>query len=149
MKVESNVRPEKQFEIENIVGDTCDVVFYDNIEEYEIETEGTIKTNYRYDLYRIVGIHYREDLETELNNDPIKLQAWKEKAVKIEYDALADEVRAKRDKLLSDSDWTQMIDTSLSKEMKDKYARYRQALRDIPQQETFPYDVTWPTVEEA
>lgn len=49
-------------------------------------------------------------------------------------------IRNKRDKLLSETDWTALSDTTMSAEM----AAYRQALRDITDQEGFPYQVDWP-----
>lgn len=54
----------------------------------------------------------------------------------------ATEVRSKRDKLLSASDWTQVADAPVDQ---TAWATYRQALRDIPEQVGFPADVTWPT----
>jgi len=43
------------------------------------------------------------------------------------------EFRAKRDRLLQASDWTQMPDCQLSNTKKAEWATYRQALRDLPQ----------------
>lgn len=57
---------------------------------------------------------------------------------------LAVEVRAQRDALLSACDWTQMPDSPLSEEEKAAYQTYRQALRDVPQQEGFPETISWP-----
>lgn len=59
-------------------------------------------------------------------------------------ETLAAEVRSTRDGLLRDSDWTQMLDSPLSEESKTAWQTYRQALRDVPQQEGFPENVTWP-----
>jgi len=53
-------------------------------------------------------------------------------------------IRAKRDVLLKECDWTQLTDVSV--EIKTKWAPYRQALRDVPQQSGFPHNVVWPTV---
>jgi hypothetical protein len=47
----------------------------------------------------------------------------------------AAQVRAQRDRLLSDSDWTQVADAPVDKEA---WATYRQALRDLPNQAGFP-----------
>lgn len=51
-----------------------------------------------------------------------------------ELDALAMQtVRAVRDKLLLESDWTQMAtDAQLSDSKKEEWATYRQSLRDLP-----------------
>lgn len=55
-----------------------------------------------------------------------------------------EEAREKRDRLLAQTDWTQMPDSPLSKELRKAYKVYRQALRDIPSQEGFPANITWP-----
>ena len=51
-------------------------------------------------------------------------------------------MRELRNKKLSESDWTQLADSTVDK---STWATYRQALRDIPTQSGFPYDITWPT----
>ena len=55
-----------------------------------------------------------------------------------------EEYRKQRNELLKETDWTQMRDTPLTEEKISLYASYRQSLRDVPQQLTFPYSVTWP-----
>lgn len=55
------------------------------------------------------------------------------------------EVRAERNRLLSECDWTQLADVVLTDEAKAAWAAYRQALRDITVQEGFPDSVTYPT----
>ena len=52
-------------------------------------------------------------------------------------------IRLMRDDLLSNSDWTQLPDVPAA--LKDKWKVYRQALRDITTQKTFPESVVWPT----
>ena len=49
----------------------------------------------------------------------------------------------KRNRLLAESDWTQMPDVAFS--TKDQWAAYRQALRDLTAQPGFPDELTWPT----
>lgn len=51
-------------------------------------------------------------------------------------------VRAQRDALLAQTDWTQAAD--IPQATKDRWAPYRQDLRDIPQQVGFPFNVVWP-----
>jgi len=54
--------------------------------------------------------------------------------------------RINRNKMLSDSDWTQMVDSPLSDSKKTEWQTYRQALRDMPSQEGFdPTNPTYPT----
>jgi len=56
-----------------------------------------------------------------------------------------DESRNKRNQLLTATDWTQIADAPVDKAA---WATYRQALRDIPQQEGFPDNIIWPTQPE-
>ena len=57
--------------------------------------------------------------------------------------ALERSIRARRDQLLASTDWTQAVDVPA--DTKQKYAEYRQLLRDVPQQPGFPETVVWPT----
>lgn len=52
-----------------------------------------------------------------------------------------DEVRKERNKLLSETDWTQIADAPVDKAV---WAVYRQTLRDVPTQEGFPHNIDWP-----
>jgi hypothetical protein len=56
--------------------------------------------------------------------------------------AAADVVRAERNRLLDESDWTQLEDAIVDKQA---WVDYRQALRDVPQQAGFPWTINWPT----
>jgi hypothetical protein len=58
-----------------------------------------------------------------------------------DYQAKASAVRAQRNRLLSECDWTQLADAQVDK---DVWATYRQALRDVPSQPGFPDNVVWP-----
>ena len=58
----------------------------------------------------------------------------------------AEEVREQRDALLKDSDWTQVSDAPVADAQ--AWKDYRQALRDVPEQEGFPTDINWPTKPE-
>ena len=60
--------------------------------------------------------------------------------------ALAQEARQHRNSLLATSDWSQAFDVPQA--IRDSYAAYRQALRDVPQQPGFPENITWPTKPE-
>lgn len=48
--------------------------------------------------------------------------------------AIIEEIRQQRTRLLQESDWTRLDDTNLSPEQKEAWAFYRQALRNLPQQ---------------
>lgn len=51
-------------------------------------------------------------------------------------------VRQERNQKLLDSDWTQGKD--ISSEISNVWAFYRTALRDVSQQQGFPWEVVWP-----
>lgn len=53
------------------------------------------------------------------------------------------QVLTRRSVALVSSDWTQIGDVPLNN--KEAWATYRQALRDIPEQEGYPFNVVWPT----
>ena len=63
-----------------------------------------------------------------------------------EYKARIDSERATvirndRSKLLTECDWTQIEDSKVDKAA---WATYRQALRDVPSQSGFPWNIVWP-----
>ena len=55
----------------------------------------------------------------------------------------AKSIREDRNKRLSECDWTQLSDSKVDK---DAWATYRQALRDLPKSEGFPWNINWPVV---
>ena len=55
-------------------------------------------------------------------------------------------VREHRNYLIAQTDWTQAADVPQA--IKDKWAAYRQALRDVPQQAGFPDNIQWPSKPE-
>ena len=63
-----------------------------------------------------------------------------------EADSQAHRVRVNRTLRLQASDWTQGKD--IANEVSTAWATYRQALRDVPSQEGFPWNVTWPETPE-
>lgn len=61
--------------------------------------------------------------------------------VSADFEADCERKRTKRNTLLAETDWWSCSDRTMSQAEID----YRQALRDIPQQEGFPMEITWPT----
>jgi hypothetical protein len=59
---------------------------------------------------------------------------------------VAETNRTTRDKLLADTDWTQMNDSPLTNEAKTAWATYRQELRDLTDSDAWPNlaDEDWP-----
>ena len=73
-------------------------------------------------------------------NDEIEILEYKQDA-----DAIAAEIKVKRDRLLSETDWTQLGDVGFPLKILEDWQDYRQALRDITKQDGFPFEITWPT----
>lgn len=71
--------------------------------------------------------------------DGVWVQDWQIGAPSSEDKAA--NIRSKRNKLLAETDWWAVQDRTMSQAEVD----YRQALRDITAQESFPDGVDWPT----
>jgi len=78
--------------------------------------------------------------------DVLELARLQELAVAELLEGRKQSARFERNRLLSVCDWTQAADVPQA--TKDKWAPYRQALRDIPQQPGFPDNIQWPTKPE-
>ena len=79
---------------------------------------------------------------TEINPalvDGVWTQQWQ--SSQVSQSKAEENVRRRRTQLLGETDYLALSDHTLSTEM----TTYRQALRDIPSQEGFPFNVTWPT----
>lgn len=63
-------------------------------------------------------------------------------ALRPSTEKLMADIRTMRNKLLSESDWTQVLDAPVDQVL---WATYRQELRDVTQQTGFPEGVVWPT----
>ena len=61
----------------------------------------------------------------------------------------AKEARAKRDRLLTESDWVTIRATERGDPVPTEWQTYRQALRDIPDQTGFPEEIDWPQEPES
>jgi hypothetical protein len=61
----------------------------------------------------------------------ITTEEFKTRYDEVEKDYSINRLRVERDILLTESDWTQVLDVSLSN--MDEWKAYRQALRDLPQ----------------
>ncbi len=82
----------------------------------------------------------------EQNSDGDWVKAWAEQDMTDEQKAAYDQQKAEserrtRDGLLASTDHLALVDATLT----DAMRTYRQALRDVPQQEGFPNTITWPT----
>lgn len=101
------------------------------INEETKQCEVGIGTNTAF--YESIGM---TDMEVEQGYDG----AWYVKgyAPSKPMDALAQEKRAERDNLLAQTDKYMLSDFPITDEKREQYKAYRQYLRDLPEQESFP-----------
>jgi len=138
-------------------GNECLVLLTENIQEKILPgDEGESETEYCFDRYTIT-VPYRDNLEQDVAAEPEK---WLSIAKEKEIEELSAQIRKKRNELLAESDNAFCIDrichdisdistTTFTEKLRElsesPITKYRQALRDIPEQEGFPYNVIWPT----
>jgi hypothetical protein len=107
-------------------------------------TGGTVYQYSQFDgIEQIDGKWYTKYVLGPIFTDnEIQTAAEQEAAYKAIRDAAqGDNIRSTRNQMLSESDWTQLEDSPVDKAA---WATYRQALRDVPAQEGFPWTVQWP-----
>lgn len=78
------------------------------------------------------------------HNGELNIAEFPENEEDHEYSHKKSEIIQRRNILLSESDYLMMIDYPISDEKKQEIKAYRQALRDIPQQDGFPENIVWP-----
>ncbi len=147
-------RPD-EIEVVPAGGGNAVVFFRENIEEVPVEDGVAFSADvYELDVIPANGLIDR----ITANKD-----AWLAKAKELDYEKAAAAVREQRNNLLNASDKDLCLDrlnletpsgTTFAswKPFLEKFAEaangeiadYRQALRDVPQQAGFPYDVEWP-----
>lgn len=94
------------------------------------------------DAIKISAKKHAELLDKQAAGEQIVVEGGKVTTAppKIEWD----QIRRRRDKLLRESDWTQLADTPLTASVKAEFAVYRAALRNLPSDFAGPADVQWP-----
>ena len=78
------------------------------------------------------------------NNGELDIAEFPENEEDPTYSQKKNAVIQRRNNLLNDSDYLMMVDYPISDEKKQEIKVYRQALRDIPQQDGFPDNIIWP-----
>ena len=136
MKAESNIAPNVSYELK-ICGDKVNITFFDNIAQIESVNE---MPRYTYDIYHMT-VRNRPTLIPDLDSN---ISMWILAARDAEYNQLAASIRTKRDLLLSETDYLMTQDYPISVADRELMIAYRQALRDIPEQSGFPFDVIFP-----
>ena len=111
-------------------------------------TSNTIEVEVHHDDYGWVPFGASPDDEVDYGRELYQLLSTKYAGQVVpcpqsERDAdQIDAVLTRRSFLLKDSDWTQLPDVPIP--TKDEWAEYRQALRDITEQDSYPWEVVWP-----
>ena len=137
-------------------GNKAIIIFYTDVQEKQREDGETAYEAVSWVIER----PWAENIEARISDG---LSDWLSFAQSDSFAAAAAEVREKRDALLSLSDASMALDRlglvvpsgstftawlsflrGLGEVLSGQIAVYRQALRDIPQQEGFPYNVVWP-----
>jgi len=131
------------------------ITFYTDVEE-EVREDTTVYTAVAWDM----TVPWQDNLEERIM---MNFNAWFQKAQSLAYDLAAAAARAKRNELLSASDSSMALDRlgltvpsgstftawltflrNLGSALTGEFAKYRQALRDLPEQPGFPYEIEWP-----
>jgi len=81
---------------------------------------------------------------TDSDGNTVSVQSQIDAKRALEESTLANTIRNSRDELLKETDHYGLSDVTMTEAM----TTYRQALRDVPQQEGFPQTITWPTKPE-
>lgn len=115
------------------------VISHESQTPHDVEMRSLIQSFARVDGYREKR---GDDLSWSLEKVP-------EKAEEEKLTEAKQAVRSKRDRLIADTDYLLMNDYPVSSEDLESVKAYRTALRDVPQQEGFPYEVVWPEVPAA
>ena len=136
MKVNGSISP-PALSFEHRFDGIAEMRFRENIISKKDDKGNTI---YSYDEY-ILAMTDRSGLEKIVQDN---MEVWLAYAKAQEAEQLAADVRTQRDKLLYDTDWTQVDDAPISDVDRESMRQYRQALRDITSQDGFPYNVKFP-----
>jgi len=144
MKIISIKMPSSPFDITNN-GDGYSVIFYKNVKELkDIDgMTGNEITMWEYDTYTLPVIN-SSNLYASIESN---LDEWLQKAKDYEFDIESAKIRAYRDKLLNDCDTGYCTSDKwevMSGFQHLEWNNYKQLLRDIPQQQNFPYNVVFP-----
>jgi hypothetical protein len=142
VKVENDTIVDRSYSISKLKAENPNTSFPSKI------TESTLNS---YNAYSVVGVgkpSYDANIQKLALDvslvDGVWTQVWS--ILPLSEDKCAANLRVKRDKLLADTDWTQMNDSPLSNEDKTAWATYRQELRDVSDLDTWPNlaDEDWP-----
>jgi hypothetical protein len=137
----------ENYTISQLIIDNPQVSFPTTIPDYTLA---------EYDVYPLVAteqpeVDYTQNVTqgTPVEQDGEWIQVWVvTDATPEEIDQRttdqASSVRSQRDSLLSNCDWIVIKSVEVEVPELEEWKEYRQALRDVPEQAGFPWDVVWP-----
>lgn len=148
MKVQSATKPEPFVIKRN--GEDAEITLLDKVVSIDETTdeEGNKSTLYNYIVHKVNTL-YRENLQQDINDNFVE---WLEKARAAENETNAAVIRSERNRRLAETDAEATVDrimlkyniTKLEDLLTLPIMKYRQALRDITKQKSFPETVVWP-----
>ena len=99
---------------------------------------------------KVAEITDEQALEVETSSEPLfliegELLTLKAKLWREQPETVKELLRPERDRLLAESDWTQLNDTTISEDKLAAWAAYRQDLRDLTDNIDENGEVTFPT----
>ena len=145
--MKARVSTYEPYSINEVGGGYFSFHLFANPQPIETERDGEIITEHEVDLFRTSMFRlngHDEAVQFVEKNWQLLVDECQEQ----EKQSLAADVRAERNRLLAKAD----IAVNKALDSRDSFAEmkaraYRQALRDIPDQAGFPYDVSWPTLK--
>lgn len=121
---------------------------------YDDPGRNTFTLDVKTEQYGVIPFTYRTDGSEErpgtisekvgiaFRNGEIEVEPYQQtERGKEEQEAV---IRAERNRRLSETDYFMMEDYPASEEDKEAVKQYRQALRDITEQEEYPENISWP-----
>ncbi len=129
-------------------GENEAIVYEDG--SYVVKADYTDKIYWNKKTGEPIQLQLGEVLDTTLDITDVEKTdgeaVWKDGAWVVEDDVLAERIREKRNSLLSQTDYLMVNDYPITNV--DEMKQYRQVLRDIPTQQTFPHSVQWPVMSQ-
>jgi len=124
-------------------GEIVKLLYLENPDDLELNTSDL---NVYYGSSNPITQYVDNDSLIDKPENPYEYGIFNYETKQWEFDnqKAAENIIAERNQLLINSDWTDTYSASTRLSNYAEWQTYRQALRDIPQQETFPMSVIWP-----
>lgn len=130
---------------------TFENIFWVNKEHTAFNVDIIMQDNKRYPFTYLVNGDEQSDMHKFIKEhiDQFEIMEYPASLELRHTIAKQNMIRNHRNNLLSNTDKYMTLDYPISEECKNEIKTYRQALRDVPQQEGFPENVVWPEKPEC